>query len=202
MRGNTMKRRRVSELLKPATLLAVCGVVAMLGFDSAPVLAGPRVPFSASGTILTIDTGKVKQAGDSECQIVKDRQVTGTLTGSIGGTTGVPFVMTFNGVVSIEDQSGLLRGRMVAGVHEAKVTLTSSAGPTPVECEDPDGVTCIATPAGNFVPGLLLNGKMNFLGGTQGQGAVTGWVIPILDEQGHVVGIVASQLTLAGRWIP
>jgi hypothetical protein len=202
MRGNSMKRRSVRESWRSATVLAVCGVVAMLGFDAASVFADARVPFSASGTILTINTGKVKQAGDSECYIVKDRQITGALTGSIGGIAGVPFVMTFNAIVSIENQAGQFRGRMVAGIYEANLSLTSSAGPTPVECEDPDGVTCIATPAGNFVPGLLLNGKMNFLGGTQGRGTVTGWVIPVLDEQGHVVSIVASQLTLAGRWIP
>ena len=202
MGGSSIGRRCVRELLKSAIFLAACGVVVTLGFESAPVLAGSKVPFSASGTILTIDTGRVKQAGGSECYIVKDRQVTGTLTGSIGGTTGVPFVITFNAVVSIEDQSGQLRGRMVAGVYEANMTLASSTGPTPVECEDPDGATCIVTPAGNFVPGLLLNGKMKFLGGTEGQGTVTGWAIPVFDAQGHVVSIIASQLTLAGRWIP
>ena len=54
--------------------------------------------------------------------------------------------------------------------------------------------------SGNFVPGLLLNGRMNFLSGAKGRGTVTGWLIPILDDQGHIVSIVASLLTLNGQW--
>jgi hypothetical protein len=129
------------------------------------------------------------------------RHITGTLTGSIGGTAGVPFVITYDSNVPIATQSGHIHARMIAGVYEANMTLASSTGPTPVECEDPDGVTCIATPGGLFVPGLLLNGRMNFQGGAKGQGTVTGWLIPILDEQGHIASIAASLLTISGRWM-
>ena len=101
----------------------------------------------------------------------------------------------------IATQSGRIHGRLIAGVYEANVTLASSTGATPVECETPDGATCIATPGGNFVPGLLLNGRMNFLSGAKGQGSVTGWLIPVLDDQGHIVNILASQLAISGQWM-
>lgn len=127
------------------------------------------MPFSASGTILTIDTGDVRPAGQSGRFIVRERHITGTFTGSIGGTAGVPFVITFDTNVPLATQSGRIHGRLIAGVYEANVTMASSTGATPVECDAPDGVTCIATSGGNFVPGLLLNGRMNFLSGANGR---------------------------------
>ncbi len=180
--------------------LLCCGVVVAVGCVTTPVWAGPHVPFSASGTILTIDTGDVRAAGHSGRFIVRDRHITGTLTGSIGGSAGVPFDITYDSNVPLATQSGRIHARLIAGVYEANMTMASSVGPTPVECEAPNGATCIATPGGNFVPGLLLNGRMNFLSGARGQGNVTGWLIPILDEQGHIVSIAASLLTLVGQW--
>lgn len=197
MDGYSVSSRGSARLSQRAALLLFSMVVAVLGFVSTPAFAGPHVPFSVSGVILTIDTGDVKPAGQSGRFIVRDRQITGTFTGSISG----PFVITFNTNVPIATQSGRIHGRLIAGVHEANVTMASSTGPTPVECETPDGATCIATPGGNFVPGLLLNGRMNFLSGAKGQGSVNGWLIPILDDQGHIVSIVASQLTISGQWM-
>ena len=185
-----------SRLTRAASLL-LGTIVAVLECVSAPAFAGPHVPFSVSGTILTIDTGDVKQAGQSGRFIVRDRQITGAFTGSING----PFVITYDSNVPIATQAGRIHARLIAGVYEANVTMASSTGATPVECETPDGATCIATPGGNFVPGLLLNGRMNFLSGAKGQGSVTGWLIPILDAQGHINGIVASQLTISGQWM-
>jgi hypothetical protein len=185
-----------SRLTRAASLL-LGTIVAVLECVSAPAFAGPHVPFSVSGTIAMIDTGDVKPAGQSGRFIVRDRHITGTFTGSISA----PFVITFDTNVPIATQSGRIHGRLIAGVYEANVTMASSTGATPVECETPDGATCIATPGGNFVPGLLLNGRMNFLSGAKGQGSVTGWLIPVLDDQGHIVNILASQLAISGQWM-
>jgi hypothetical protein len=185
-----------SRLTRAASLL-LGTIVAVLECVSAPAFAGPHVPFSVSGVILTIDTGDVKPAGQSGRFIVRDRHITGTFTGSISA----PFVITFDTNVPIATQSGRIHGRLIAGVYEANVTMASSTGATPVECETPDGATCIATPGGNFVPGLLLNGRMNFLSGAKGQGSVTGWLIPVIDDQGHIVNILASQLAISGQWM-
>ena len=179
----------------PSLLFGV--VVAALGLVSMPAFAGPHVPFSVSGTITMIDTGDVKPAGHSGRFIVRDRHIAGTFTGSISA----PFVITFDTNVPIATQSGRIHGRLIAGVYEANVTMASSTGATPVVCNIPDGSTCIATPGGNFVPGLLLNGRMNFLNGAKGQGSVTGWLIPVLDDQGHIVNILVNQLAISGQWM-
>lgn len=200
MREDSGCSNRSAHVSQRVASVLICVVITALGLLSAPAFAGPQVPFSASGTILTIDTGDVRPAGQSGRFIVRDRHITGTLTGSIGGTTGVPFAITYDSNVPIATQSGRIHARMVAGVYEANMTLASSTGPTPVECETPNGLSCIATPGGNFVLGLLLNGRMNFLSGAKGQGTVSGWLIPILDEQGHIVSIAASLLTLSGQW--
>jgi hypothetical protein len=181
-------------------LCLVLGVVAVVATGAESAWAASTVPFSVSGTILTIDTGDVRPAGQSGRFIVRDRHITGTFTGSIGGTTGIPFVITYDANVPLATQSGRIHAGMIAGVYEANMTLASSTGPTPVECETTDGATCVATPGGSFVPGLLLNGRMNFQSGAKGQGNVTGWLIPIIDEQGHIVSIVASLLTITGQW--
>ena len=186
-----------SSRLTRAALLLLGTIVAVLECVSMPAFAGPHVPFSVSGTITMIDTGDVKPAGHSGRFIVRDRHITGTFTGSINA----PFVITFDTNVPIATQSGRIHGRLIAGVYEANVTMASSTGATPVECETPDGATCIATPGGNFVPGLLLNGRMNFLSGAKGQGSVTGWLIPVIDDQGHIVTILASQLAISGQWM-
>jgi hypothetical protein len=188
--GSSHSSQRLASLL-------CCAVIALLGCVSSPAFAGPHMPFSVSGTIAMIDTGDVKPAGQSGRFIVRDRHITGTFTGSISA----PFVITFDTNVPIATQSGRIHGRLIAGVYEANVTMASSTGATPVECETPDGATCIATPGGNFVPGLLLNGRMNFLSGAKGQGSVTGWLIPVIDDQGHIVNILASQLAISGQWM-
>lgn len=200
MREDSVCSNRSAHTYQRVTSLLICVIIAVLAVISAPAVAGPHVPFSARGTISTIDTGDVRPAGQSGRFIVRDRHITGTLTGSIGGTAGVPFVITYDSNVPIATQSGRIHARLIAGMYEANITMASSTGPTPVECETPNGASCIATPGGNFVPGLLLNGRMNFLSGAKGQGTVTGWLIPILDEQGHIVSIAASLLTLSGQW--
>ena len=196
MYGADIRCSGSSRSMRAASLLC-CAIVAVLGCVSAPAFAGPHVPFSVSGTIQTIDTGDVKPAGQSGRFIVRDRHITGTFTGSING----PFVITYDSNVPIATQAGRIHARLIAGVYEANVTMASSTGATPVECETPDGATCIATPGGNFVPGLLLNGRMNFLSGAKGQGSVTGWLIPTFDMEGHINGIAVSQLTISGQWM-
>jgi hypothetical protein len=197
MWGYSVSGSGLTCLSKRASSLLLGAAIAVLGFISAPAFAGPHVPFSVNGTIMMIDTGDVKPAGQSGRFIVRDRHITGTFTGSISA----PFVITFDTNVPIATQSGRIHGRLIAGVYEANVTMASSTGATPVECETPDGATCIATPGGNFVPGLLLNGRMNFLSGAKGQGSVTGWLIPVIDDQGHIVNILASQLAISGQWM-
>lgn len=187
--------RSVRVLQRTASILF--GAVALaVGLISVPAFAVPPKPFSASGPIATIDDGDVKPAGVSGRFIVRERHITGTFAGAINAD----FTITYDANVPLATQSGPVHARMSVDSYVANMTIVSSLGPTPVPCGIPDGVTCIETPIGNFVPGLLLNGSMNFLSCAQGTGTVSGWLIPILDAQGHIDSIAASLLTIAGQW--
>ncbi|MBX3325690.1 MAG: hypothetical protein U0223_13175 [Nitrospira sp.] len=194
-------RRSLRVSLSVVSLLA-CTIIATLGLISESVFAGQQVPFVVTSTHTQntpwwIDEGDVKPAGQSGRFIVRDRHITGTFTGAISSG----FTITCDANVPLATQSGPIHARMVAGEYEANITLVSSLGPTPVPCEIMDGKTYIETPAGNRVPGLLLNGRINFLSGAKGTGNVSGWLIAILDQEGHITSILASQLTIAGQWV-
>lgn len=183
-------------------LLFACTIMATLGSVSDMVLAGQQVPFIVTSTHTqnapwSIDEGAVKPAGQSGRFIVRDRHITGTFAGDISGG----FTVTYDTNVPLATQSGPIHARMVAGIYEANMTMVSSLGPTPVPCEMPDGKTCLETPVGNFVPGLLLNGRMNFQSGAKGKGNVSGWLIALLDQEGHITSIVAGQITIVGQWM-
>jgi hypothetical protein len=188
--------RSVRVLQRTASILF--SVVAFaVGLLSVPAFAGSPKPFSASGPISTIDKGNVEPAGESGRFIVRERHITGTFAGAINAD----FTITYDANVPLATQSGPVHARMSADVYEANMTIMSSLGLTPVPCWTPDGVTCIATPEGpSYVPGLLLNGRMDFLSGAQGTGNVSGWLIPELDADGHIKRILASSLTIAGQW--
>ena len=201
-KGDVSTSRLLRASLYMVSFLA-CASIAMLGLISDPVVAEAQVPFIATSTHTqntpwSIDEGDVKPAGNSGRFIVRDRHVTGTFTGDISGD----FTITYDTNVPLATQSGPIHARMVSGAYEANMTMVSSVGPTPVPCEAPDGKTCIETPVGNFVPGLLLNGRMNFQSGAKGKGNVNGWLIALLDQEGHITHIVAGQLTIVGQWMP
>ena len=176
--------------------LLVIGSLLALSPTTAPAGGAPSA-FFAQGLITGIDEGNVTPAGKSGRFVVKERVVTGVLGGSIGG----PFQFTFGSNVPLLTQSGQIHGVLLVDGYEASVAASSSLGLTPVPCPDPDGVTCIATPAGNFVPGLVINGTFTFTSGTQGHGTASAWIIPAIDPNtGHIVGVIAGALTLAGQW--
>jgi hypothetical protein len=183
-------------ILQRAASILFSVVALAVGLISVPVFAGPPKPFSASGPISRIDEGNVKPARESGRFIVRARHIPGTFAGDISGV----FTITYDANVPLATQSGPVHARMTADSYEANMTIVSSLGPTPVPCTIPDGVTCIETPSGPFVPGLLLSGRMNFLSGAHGTGTVSGWLIPVLDVQGHIDVIAATLLTIAGQW--
>jgi len=193
---NSIRGSRSMRVLLGTASILCSAVVLAVGFIAVPVLAEPLKAFSVSGPISGIDVGNVKPAGVSGRFIVRERHITGTFAGDITGD----FTITYDANVPLATQSGPVHARMIVDSYEANMTIISSLGPTPVPCGSPDGVTCIETPVGNFVPGLLLNGSMNFLSGAKGTGNVNGWLIPILDAQGHIERIAASLLTIAGQW--
>jgi hypothetical protein len=155
--------------------------------------------FLVTGPIVGIDAGEVKAAGKSGRFVVKNRHLTGTLYGVVADEqlAGVPFTFTFGTNVPLLTQSGNLHGVLSFGPYEARIAAKGEIGLTPLTCEDADGVACIPTPAGNFVPGLIIDGVTTFTHGTTGHGAASAWLIPKIDETGHVIGVIAGQMTLS-----
>ncbi len=160
----------------------------------------PSVPHESVGTLQYIDNGDVLQLPNSEYFVVRERHIGGTLTGSIGGLDGVPYLITYHSYVPISSQSGPVAGTVVAQGYELYFRGQSYLAPTPVACAQPDGQTCIATAAGNFVPGLWVDGKGYFRDGADGRVDLSLWMIPILDAEGHIASIYDSAITLKGEW--
>jgi hypothetical protein len=69
-----------------------------------------------------------------------------------------------------------------------------------VPCSKPNANTCVSTPDGAFRPGLLVNGSLTFVDGAQGHGLISSWLIPQIDPDGHIQGVIAGALTLGGSW--
>ena len=150
-----------------------------------PALAAKPVGFSTIGEITDIDDGDVSPAGNSGRWIVKERTVEGNLL--VGDITG-GFVLTYKAnVESVWTQAGNFHGTMVVndGDYTIKVNGSSSPGTTPI------GPT-----------GLVLSGHWTFKGNNQGNGGFDAWVIPMLDEEGHITGIFGGGIEMTGQWKP
>jgi hypothetical protein len=178
---------------------AAIAVLATIG----PVTAVSAEPFAAGGQITSIDDGDVRAAGNSGRFVVRNRHVGGTLSGTVGGMVLVnePFTFTFKTNVPIQTQSGNIQGTLTFADFEAKVIGRSALGVTPLECpaEVAERFGCIQTAPGVFFfPGLIITGTVRFTEGTEGSGIVSAFVIPIIDDQGHIVGVFAGGLSIEG----
>jgi hypothetical protein len=178
---------------------AVMALLAALAAVPGPAFADP-VQFFLSGPITGIDSGKVKAAGKSGRFVVKERNVTGTLEGFIDDepVSEQPFQFTFGTNVPLMTQSGNLHGVLSFGPYEAHVAAKSEIGLTPFVCAPPDGVTCIQTPAGNFRPGLIIDGVATFTHGATGHGTASASLVPRIDPNtGHIVEVIAGEITVS-----
>lgn len=169
----------MSKRFSLGRVVAAAVIAALAAFGSTEAVAED---FGAVGQITDIDEGNVKAAGKSGRFVVKERTVTGTLSGIVGGTSvNEEFTFTFGTNVPLMTQSGNIHGTLTFGNYEAKVAAKSQLGITPVG-----------------YPGLLINGTLTFTDGTQGHGVVDAWVIPNIVD-GHIVGVHAGMLTIQGN---
>ena len=166
-------------MIKKMVLPLILSLALLCAFTGIAAAAPPMSDFSAAGYIVTIDEGDVSPAGNSGRFVVKDRTITAFLQGDLNGLA--TFIYGTN--VPIDTQSGSFHGTLAIGDYEAKVRGKSSMGITPIG-----------------FPGLLIDGTFTFTSGTQGTGELHAWLIPILDEQGHVIGVLASMMTINGKW--
>jgi hypothetical protein len=182
--------------------IVATGVVAALA-ALGPVQTVSAEWFLAGGEITSIDDGDVKAAGNSGRFVVRNRHVGGTISGIVGGGVQLdrePFTFTFKTNVPIQTQSGNIQGLLAFGAYEVKVTGRSELGVTPVPCPQGWEPWCIETQPGSFfLPGLLINGAVLFAEGAEGNGVVNAFIVPMLDPEGHIVGVLAAGLTIHGE---
>lgn len=179
--------------------IVAAGVIAVLAAIG-PVQAVSAEPFLAGGQITDIDQGDIKAAGNSGRFVVRNREVEGTISGTVGGVAFVNqhFTFTFKTNVPIQTQSGNIQGTLTFGPYEAKVIAKSELGAIP--CPAGAEPFCFTGADGNlYLPALLINGSVMFTEGAEGSGTVNAFVVPILNDQGHIIGVFAGGLTIQGE---
>ncbi len=180
-----------------------CGAAATAALAVALVFGvgagGAATSFFLTGSITSIDEGNVDAAGKSGRFVVKDRHIGGRLSGALGDQqlTDAPFEFTLGTNVPLMTQSGNVHGVLEVAGFQARVAAKTTLGPTPIPCTPVAPPACIPGPdGGGHVPGLLINGTLTFVGGTTGHGTIDAFIVPLLDDEGHIIGILASHVTL------
>ena len=167
-----------------ATILL--GLALLVAFPTAVLAGGPPVPFSATGSIASIDEGNVIPAGDSGRWVVKDRAISGAFGGpDLWG----PYSFSYGSNVPIVTQSGSFHGTLSAGDYEANVLGKSELVGYGLAFLNP------LDPA-SLVPFVVVSteGKMTFTKGTQGVGTFSALIWAQIDSQGHIIDVLPAGL--------
>ncbi len=175
---------KVKKLLSLGIILALAlTIVAPI-----PVSAAPRlVPFNASATIGEITTGTVSPL-HGDWWLVTDRDVIGTMCGSISGD----YTLTYRGVFQLQSQAGVLQGSLGVGNCEMNVRAVTQ----PLEL--------VYVPEyGIELPQLTISGTWVLQEGETGAGTINATAILLIDPfTGHVLAVVSSSVSLQGKWQP
>jgi hypothetical protein len=143
-------------------------------------MAAKPAAFSAQGVMSSIDDGTVKQLGNSGLWLVKDRHITGTLTGDLVGD----YTITYGGVFRLTTQEGQLAGRMEVG--STVIALTGSVEPLTFT---------------NFgAPILSIHGNWTVLKGEKANGSYQAYMVFVPDAAGHVVQVLDSAFIMTGKF--
>jgi hypothetical protein len=172
-----MKRRSLIISLVLAMLLTATLVT--------PALAAKPVPFAAAGTITYITPGDVFPAGNSGRFVVAERELGGSIAGSINGD----FTLTYKANVELATQAGALHGTLVAGGYEFKVNGQI------------EPLTFYGWYVLDVIPlyQLDISGKWSAKG-SQGNGDFFATIVFIPTPDGHVYAIVDSYFEMTGKW--
>ena len=178
--------------MKKALFVSLALVLALGVLLPAPVQAAKPLPFSAGGTVYYITPGTVKPAGDSGRFVVVERDIVGSLSGSINGA----FTLNYKANVELATQAGNLQGAMQVGDSN---TLNINGKIQPLEFA---GFS--SSMPGNLVFKSTIDGHWNFLVGANGSGKFDANILLIIDPLTfHVVGFEAgSFINLTGQWQP
>jgi hypothetical protein len=175
----------MEEDMKKIIALALSLALLIGVFVPAQVAAKPATDFLATANITGITPGTVSPMGDTGLWNVIDRQITGSISGGITGD----YVANYSGVFDLATQAGVFQGTITCG--DSVMTITGGTLPLDFTYIPDFGV---------YLPTLKLGGTWEFVAGGKGGGTFSGYAVFIPDMQtGHVIAIVASNLTLTGE---
>ncbi|MDO8636139.1 MAG: hypothetical protein Q7R34_07850 [Dehalococcoidia bacterium] len=178
--------------MKKVLFISLALVIALTAFMPAPALAAKPQAFSASGTVYYITPGTVKPAGDSGRFVVVERDIVGSLSGSINGA----FTLSYKANVELTTQAGNLHGTMQVGANNT-LNVNGKIQPLVFAGFSNDQ-------PGNLVFMSTIDGHWNFLSGGNGSGKFDANILLIIDPLTlHVVGFeTGSSINLTGQWQP
>jgi len=162
----------------------VLAIVMALVVPTAVMACRPDL-FSAQGVISGIDTGTVKQLGNSGKWQVKDRTIVGEFQSGAFGNA--PFSLTYDGVFALATQAGNLRGDLYAA--GSIVAVNGQVAP----------LTMVDMGAYSL-PMLTITGNWNVKWGPKANGTFQAYFVFVPDEAGHVLQVVDSAFIMNGKY--
>src|SRR5438093_9142936 len=214
----TQMLRKMSQFI---TGLALVALLLAPGFAQA---GSPFQSFVAHGPFIISLGDGIRPAGNSGRFVVPSRRVFGFL----GGSVNAPFMIQFATNVPIVTQSGNVHGQLLicenanlipglevfgcldlstinfAALLAGDPTSLDTASVSDTAVTDTGRVHLVSSlGAGSdpYQPLLNVAGVFTFTtGGTEGNGDVQGFLTLILNSEGHIVGLGASDLAFCGKW--
>lgn len=153
-----------------------------------------------SGSFNGINEGTVTQIGDTGLFWVQDRTATGILgDDEIGGLESDiegTFSMTYDAIVAGATQEGPFWGEFEIHDDEEDEEYTAFFYARSV------GELISFDPETGGSMDIEIEGRLRFTENAFGRASFEGSVEVALDQGGHIVGILDSNLTIEGFWIP
>ncbi len=153
-----------------------------------------------SGSFNYLDEGNVTQIGDTGLYWVRDRTATGTLgDNEIGGLESDiegTFSMTYDAIIAIANQEGPFWGTLEIHDDEEEEDYTAF-----FQARSIGELISFDTETGGSME-IEIEGRLRFTDNAYGRARFEGAVEVALDQEGHIVGIVDSDLTIEGFWNP
>jgi hypothetical protein len=174
---------------KILVLSVILALVLSLVLPTVAMASKPVANFSASGIMNSIDTGTVREIGDTGLWKVKNRHIKGSFPQD--DDLGVAdFIITYDGVFNIADQSGEMKGKMETGRNTLKITGTV----------EPYTLVDASAYGYQYLPKLVINGEWSGQRGVKAKGTFEAWMIFVPDAEGHVLAIVDSAFDMTGKY--
>ena len=165
-----------------------------------------RESLSVFGSFDFIAEGDVRAIGDSGYYWVNDRSATGTLGGADPDPCGASpdresdirgeIFMTYDAIVAKDTQAGPFWGTLALYDTAQDITYTAR-----FIARSEGVVTAFEEDVGGTME-LEIDGRLRFTDNASGRAAFDGSIEVALDAEGHIAGILESDLSIEGTWNP